>query len=378
MPRIERRKRRTSRKSSRNTETSKVKVYMPYKNKEDIDVKRRKKKSFFRSKKNRSESNSNIRRRSKFGNVFFYIFLIFLFVGLLYLSTLFITITREGDSNDNGEYEYVIGLEKVPVYPGSEFVFKNSMKEASVANFLSSGNSAYRLPSGVSLDEVFEFYNKELTSVGWTFVLSVEVGSEEMKSGEYWIKDGEGLRIYSKFNDIWYELITETDAMTGLRARVIREVERDLLLKDENSQDLLPDYPWSLDVPKEYIISYSVSSFENMRSVQFQRIGTEEKTIVVPVGNVGSDLLDNFLRSYIEILNEEDGTQWGITNTVIMYTDYGQGLRGTISTEGGNHTVLVIPNTYDKVMYVVDSNTADDPFLEYILDNMKPQGLKQN
>jgi hypothetical protein len=103
MPRTERRKRKVSRKSSRKTETSKGKVYMPYKKKDNTDVKRRKKKSFFKPKKNRSKSNK--RKWSKFGNLSFYIFLILLFLGLLYLSTLFITKTRDGDSNDNAEYE---------------------------------------------------------------------------------------------------------------------------------------------------------------------------------------------------------------------------------------------------------------------------------
>jgi hypothetical protein len=248
------------------------------------------------------------------------------------------------------------------------------MNEASVANFLSSGNSAYRLPASVSVDDVFEFYKEELVKEGWVFVLSVEVGSEEMKSGEYWVKDGQGLRIYSKFNDVWYELISESDAMTGLRAKVIREVERDLLLRDENFQDLLPDYPWSLDVPKEYIISYAVSSFENMRSVQFQKIGTEERIIVTPIGKIGSDVIDNFLRSYIETLNMDDEGEWGITNTVITYTNYGQGLRGSISNGDDTRTVLLIPNTYDNVVYVIDSNTANDPFFDYVLSNLKPQG----
>ena len=87
-----------------------------------------------------------------------------------------------------------------------------------------------------------------------------------MKSGEYWVKNEKGLRIYSKFNDIWYELITPEQANAGLRDRVEKEVERDLLLASEDSQDLLPDFEWLLEVPKEYVISYRASGYGSLRA----------------------------------------------------------------------------------------------------------------
>jgi hypothetical protein len=371
MPIPKRKLRRGKKKSKGGNKKPQGKVYMPQK-KDNVTVLKRKKKL---SLKKRKKGHSKKKGSSLSRVFFFYLFLPLLFIFLLYLSVLFIKETRDREDKNLEEFEYVIGLEKIPAYPNSEFIFTNSLNEASVANFLSSGNSAYRLPSGTSPNDISNFYNQELPSRGWSLVLSVDVGSEEMRSGEYWVKEGKGLRIYSKFNDIWYESISETDAMTGLRARVIREVERDLLLADENLQDLLPDYSWILNVPKEYIISYSVSSFKNMRSVQLKKIGSKESVEITPIGSLGRAVLDDFLRMYIDELNEDSGELWGITNTVIVYTEYGQGLRGSISSKGEEHDIAVIPNSYDNVVYVIDANTPNDPFFEYVLENLKPQGV---
>jgi hypothetical protein len=100
------------------------------------------------------------------------------------------------------------------------------------------------------------------------------IGTEDKRYGEYWTKGDEGLRIYVKETSIWYELISVTDAQTGLSAEVAEEIERELLLASSETQDLLPDFSWVLDVPKEYLITYSSTDIEDYRAVSFKKIGT--------------------------------------------------------------------------------------------------------
>ncbi len=359
----------------------KGKVYMPQKKSSVTVEKRRKKTSFFKS----SSKKSSPRRRKSFNisYLFFYIILPLIFIALLYISTLFIINMRGKGDREDLEIEYVIGLEEVPTYPGSQFIFQNNINSVSVANFIGSGNSAYRLPLNKTVLQAYEYYAKILPGLGWEHVLSVEVGSEEMKQGEYWVKDNSGLRIYSKFNDVWYELISTEQAVTGLRERVEREIERDLLLGTQELQELLPDYPWVIKIPKEYIISYRTSDYDNLRLVEFRKIGTTESVTVTPVGAIGG-VLDNYLREYVDILNKRDeqesqeGGNWGITNTTLTHTTYGTSLKGIISKNGEIHDVMVVQNPYDKVVYVIHSNSTDNPFFEYVFSNMEPQGMRRD
>jgi len=367
-------------KGKRNTNPT-GKVYMPKSN--TSSVKRKGKKKFTLFKRQNSKLHTRRKEKKNLSKIFFYTFLVLIFVTLVYVSILSVIRLRDGTTDENVSVEYVVGLDGVPSYPGSEFIFKNNIKEISVANFIASGNSAYRLPLRATIEEAYKYYQETLPELGWEYVLSVEVGSEEMKEGEYWVKGTNGLRIYSKFNDLWYETLTQEEAITGLRARVVEETERELLLVGEDFQELLPDFPWILRVPKEYIISYSTSSYKDFRTVQFRKIGSSDIISVVPIGAVG-DLLDNYLQKYCDLLNtteegEEEKKQgnWTITNTILATTSYGSALRGSITNGKEDHDIAVVSNSYDGVVYVIDANTPNDPFLDYIFENMEPANIQR-
>jgi hypothetical protein len=365
----ERKKQRT-----KGTTNPTEKVYMPKSKTSSVKRKGKKKFNLFK----RENSKPNIRRRKKrnFSKIFFYTLFILISVGLLYASVLSVIRMRSDPTGENAEVEYVVGLDGIPSYPGSEFIFKNNLKEISVANFIATGNSAYRLPLRTTTTQAYEYYQRILPELGWENVLSVEVGCEEMKEGEYWVKGSNGLRIYSKFNDLWYETLTQEEAITGLRARVVEEAERELLLASQDYQELLPDFPWILKIPKEYIISYSTSAYEDFRTVQFRKIGTSESVSVIPIGPSG-DVLDNYLSEYTDLLSSEEEESWTITNTILATTSYGRALRGSITNGPENHDVAVVSNTYNGVVYVIDANTPGDTFLDYIFENMEPAGIER-
>lgn len=344
---------------------------MPQKKKASVTkVPRRKKKGFdiFSKKTPRRGKRINT---TKLKQALLLLLIAIIGIGAIYLSLLFIVRMRGGGTQSTTT-ENVIGLPDIPAFPDSQFIFKNNLKESSVSNFISSGNSAYRLPISTRLEDVHEFYKEKLPQLGWSFVMSVPIGSETMKDGEYWIKEDKGLRIYSKFNDVWYELISQNDAQTGLSDRVAKEIERDLLLINDEAQDLLPDFPWVLKVPKEYVLSYSASKMEGGRELHIKKLGTEEKISLTPIESYGGQALDHFLHKYIELINSEE-KECGITKTILAYTEYTKALKGIITCTDGRHDVAVIVNPNNKIAYVLDGNTEGDPFFESMFSNLKPQ-----
>ncbi len=367
-------KTKNKRQRTKGTTNPTGKVYMP-KNKTN-SARRKGKKKFTLFKKRSNKSNVQRRKKKNISKILFYTFLALLFVGLLYISIISIVRMRDNTADENVPVEYVVGLEGIPAYPGSEFIFKNNINEISVSNFIASGNSAYRLPLRTTTAQAYKYYQEVLPELGWENVLSVEVGSEEMKEGEYWVKGTSGLRIYSKFNDLWYETLTQEEAITGLRAKVVEEAERELLLASQDYQELLPDFPWILKVPKEYIISYSSSAYKDYRTVQFRKIGTAESVSVVPIGPTG-DVLDNYLQKYTELLSTDEEQKWTIANTILTTTSYGRALRGSITNGPENHDVAVVSNSYNGVVYVMDANTPKDHFLDYLFENMEPANIQR-
>lgn len=380
MPSLKKTKKNKSKKQRKKRNTNPTgKVYMPKSKTNSVRRKEKKKFKLFKKRNNNSlNNNSRIRRRKKknFPKILSYTFLVLIFIGLLYASLLSVIKMRDNTTDENSEVEYVVGLEGIPSYPGSVFIFKNNIKEISVANFIATGNSAYRLPLRTTTAQAYKYYQETLPNLGWENVLSVEVGSEEMKEGEYWVKGTTGLRIYSKFNDLWYETLTPEEAITGLRAKVVEEAERELLLASQDYQELLPDFPWVLKVPKEYIISYSSSAYKDFRTVQFRKIGTSDSISVVPIGPTGR-VLDDYLMEYTELLSAEEEEDWTITNTILATTSYGRALRGSITNGPEDHDVAVVSNSYDGVVYVMDANTPGDSFLDYLFENMEPVNMER-
>ncbi len=344
-------------------------IYMPKKYPLKENIKRRKQRfSLFKKKKNKEKQNTK-----QLSKKFFIVLLIMAFIGITYLSVLYINKLRSVDSKNEFDNIMVIGINDVPVYPESIFIFQNTINQPSISKFLSEGNSAYRLPLNTSSSDAIKFYNEKLPEYGWEFVLSVSVGSEDMRYGEYWIKDDRALRIYSKFNDIWYESITVQEAQTGLAQEVKEEIARNLLLADSNSQDLLPDFPWIIEIPKEYVITYSVSSYKNESSVIFKKLGSVETISLTPIAARSSKAFDYMLNDYVKDLNNKSGEKWGVKNTFIISTNTGNGLRGSIGLGDELREIAVIQNPYNNITYILDSNIYKSTFFEYVLNNLQPQ-----
>ncbi|HCC67987.1 TPA: hypothetical protein DEP90_02125 [Patescibacteria group bacterium] len=273
----------------------------------------------------------------------------------------------------NSEIGTVLGLEDIPIYPNSIFLYSNNMDNQVVKDMLASGQSAYEITDRSSFGNVKEYYANELISKGWDLVLDIKIGEEDKKYGQYWINSEKGLRIYSKFNDIWYEYITIEEAKNGLSNRISNEIEIDMLLAGSDNQELLPDYPWQIKIPKEYLIRYEVSEFEDLRAVTFQKILTGSYITIYPVAYWGSKALDYQLNDYLDALSTET-EQWSIINTYVTTFRGNSSLSGVISSSSQQMDILILKNDKNFVTYILSTEDKSDPLYQYIIDNIKYLG----
>jgi hypothetical protein len=215
-----------------------------------------------------------------------------------------------------------------------------------------------------------------LKDLNWEFVQSVPLGTPDRKYGLYWINGDKGLRIYSKYNDIWYESISVDDARNALADLVKEEIEREMLMASSEKQDLLPDYPWKIQVPKEYIIKYSPTDMKELRAVTFQKMGSSEIVEIYPVGYWKAKELDYFILDYCKIKSTQE-YELGVLNSIPISFRDTLGLKSSIEANSVTFTAYTVPNDFNYVVYVISSNTNDNPLLEYILENIQPLGAKE-
>lgn len=299
-----------------------------------------------------------------------------LLIGVIYGAVKYITFIRGNAFNDKSyTVGNVVGLENIPEYPGSEFMFKNTTNNSVVKEFISGGNSAYRLLIKADTEDIQKYYKEKLPPKGWTLQSEVALGTEDKKYGQYWIKDGKGLRIYSKFKDIWYENITEEEAKSALANRVQEEIEREMLMASSDKQDLLPDYPWKIQIPKEYIVKYSATNNKDLRAVSFQKLGSNDIIEIYPLSKAGSKELDFMLEDYCKLKSTEK-LKYSVMNTVPMNFREYSSLRGTVLYENGTLEIVMLQNGYNGIVYVMSSTKENDPLFGYILENIKPMGSK--
>jgi hypothetical protein len=301
--------------------------------------------------------------------------LMWIFILSIVLSVIFTLSKIIGKSNQQvlEETEYVLGLENIPIYPGSSFLYGQDLFNQIVKDMLAQGQSAYKINGESDFGSIKEYYANELIGKGWNLVLDVEIGAEDKRYGQYWIKEEKGLRIYSKFNDIWYEYITPEEAENGLGNRVSEEIEINMLLAGSDYQELLPDYPWQIKIPKDYLIKYEVSEFEELRAVSFQRISTGRFITIYPIGYWGSKPVDFQLEDYTNILSQ--GTEdWNIINSTVTSWRGISSLTGLITSDNEQREILMLKNDRNKVTYILSTEDSSDPLYKYITENIKYLG----
>jgi hypothetical protein len=357
------------------TSTRDPRVYMPVKKNISKPLPKRKQSPF---KKLGGQTSKHVKRRHlKMPKPSLYVILVLLFLGISYLAVVYINKLRNTEEV-NSNIEYVVGLNGIPSYPKSSFIFQNSLSDESVKNLLSKGGSAYRLSGKSTVDDVFEYYKEKLPALGWTFIQQVGLEQEDKEYGQYWSKDGNGLRIYAKYNDVWYQTITVQQAENGLADQVQAQEALNQLLATEEVQDLLPDFPWILQVPNDYVISYSTSKYdENLQQVLFSKLNSDEKVYLIPICNAQEKALEKCLNDYVLTVNIATSKTWTLTGVTAISSNTGSGVEGQLRAGSDTKQVAVINDSYNNIIYVIDSNITSNPFVDYILSNIESQNTKK-
>jgi hypothetical protein len=285
----------------------------------------------------------------------------------------FITTLRGGTTIDNIDYlkTFVEGVPSVPIYPQSEFVYKDRREEEIVLKMLNQGISAYRLPRGTKSSDVYEYYEEQLPQKDWIYVSTVHISTEDKLFGQYWIKEEKGLRIFVENNDVWYETITKVEANNSLSDRRAQEIQRKRILESSAEQKLLPDFPWQMEIPREYLTRYSSTNIEELQAVEIFEIGSEKTFLIYPIGKSDEGNYDQMLHSFLNMKSEETESKWSIINTRIDYFRDREVLMANLLIEENEGEGAVFINKRNFHIYAIIANRVGEEFFEYILSNLQ-------
>ncbi len=180
-----------------NTNREECIVRMPKALKKEKKILRRKKrfqlKNLF-SKRNSSKS----LRRGKF-NIKLLILPIFFFsLSVMFLALRYVLRLR-GDITEGKEHEItqILGLDNIPSLEGSTFLFADNLDSPIVKEFFLEVIQYIFYLRAKSSKDVENYYLDKLKKLGWEYIESVAIGTVDKKYGQYWVKDGKGLRIYT-------------------------------------------------------------------------------------------------------------------------------------------------------------------------------------
>lgn len=301
--------------------------------------------------------------------------------------------------------ERVVGFKEIPIFPDSHFIYEGHLDNESVKKFLSNGESVYRLPPDVTFQDVAMYYEVVLPASGWDHIMSVPRTSTEMMFGEYWMReDGESaLRIYNKLNDVWYQKISLEEAKSGLAEQVRLEHERDLIISTSDGNEFLPQFPWDMKVPTDYLIRYYDSNIDKVQAVELRRLGKDEKIYFEPLGQIGSAPPDVMMQQFIERVNSDasgryaveiekganqdnsdtqqdskskDDSQaaqieWEIVSSVYKDIEGRRLLEVQIAAPGRGGTAYLFENYRTGNIFILTSFTTDNQMVLYMIKNLQ-------
>lgn len=294
-----------------------------------------------------------------------------LLVAIIYFSTQAVLQIRNNDNNYLSITGQVYGFEDIPIYPGATFVFENYEDSAEVKEFISAGYSIYRLSPGTAWSDVETFYIDQLSQKGWQLVKDVPRSDSSMKYGKYFVKNMVGIRIYTEIDDIVFQRLSETDAREGLKRLVDTENARKQAIKQNSTISLLPDYPWRLDMPGSYVVTYTSSNVSTIQKAKITLIGDNVNFVeIIPFITYDGRLYDEYLYDYtsqnnISIINSE----------VYLFADL-IGLKAQVkSDDDKNMVAYVINSPRDNVVFIFYGTADSNSIMEYVVQNIVPMNI---
>ncbi len=314
------------------------------------------------------------------------------FIAATPLKNLIKTQSTQSDSGD------VIGLTDVPVYPDSEFTFKDLVKTQGgkdfslqaqnysqtdlqqLYTFLASGQSVYRLPIKISWEDVQDYYKKELPKRGWTFTQSVALSETEKIPGDYYVKDEKGLHIYDVSYDIWYETITKDQAIQGLRDQIVAYRAKQEQVQAATGNNLPSETWWQLKYSKDWSLEMAKHPVYGEENLVFTHDKTKERVTLTIIGRFPKAIADVDYK-YLSDVGTNQIISWLSTQQTSVTLG---GFTKTQSVIGGdmkaleyfdtkhNAYFLFMVNKYNGLTYALQYfGNAKPEFYEYIKANIK-------
>ena len=297
----------------------------------------------------------------------------FLLAAFIYFAIQTVLQIRDNDNTDNLITGQVYGFADIPVYPGSSFIFENYEDSTEVKEFISAGYSIYRLSPGTVWTDVEFFYNEQLQQLGWEQVKDVPRSDNSMKYGKYFVKEGIGLRIYTEIDDIVFQRVSETDAREGLKRVVDAENTRKQAIKQNSTVSLLPDYPWRLEMPGSYVVTYTSSNVSTIQKAKITMIGDTENFVeIIPFITYDGRLYDEHLFDYtsqnnISIVNSQ----------TYLFSDL-IGLKAQLKSEDDKNMVAYVINSpRDNVVFIFYGPADANSIMDFLVENIVPMNINR-
>lgn len=303
---------------------------------------------------------------------------------LLFRSVSWIIKLRSSNTEQNELLSYVVGFNDLPTYPASEYIFPDDTINT-VSQFLTTGRSIYRLARNNTIEDVFSYYQEVLEDSKWDHIQSVPRTSHEMMYGEYYFNEeiGYGVRIYDRVNDVWYEKVTKNEANTGKASQVSKKYERDLILSSDEGTSLLPDFPWALTIPKEYLVKYFPTNEGDLRGVTFTEISSGKETVLEPIAQLNGSPDDIYSEIYVSKLEErndeeddnpqDESRQWELVNSQYVDINGVYLLESTLNHRTELSKIYIIHNEKVNYAYAIHIIDGDTTFLNFMLLNITEQ-----
>jgi hypothetical protein len=291
----------------------------------------------------------------------------------------------------------VIGVADVPEIPASSFVFADyitrigvygfQIKSKSLTgtdaqalyDFLTNGQSVYRLPPAVDWSEVQKFYQQELPKRGWKHELSVPMADTEKMPGEYYTKDEKGLHIYTVAADVWYETITKTEAEQGLHGKIVAYKAKQELVEAASGRDLPVEAVWKLRYSRDWDVELSRNTIYGVNSIYFTNGVSRERVSIAVVNRYRGNMADLTYKD-IEKVGVEYISTWLTTQqTTVTLTGFtkkelivADGKALEYSDVKNRAYFLFLVNKKNSLYYVVQYVGKENPeFFEYVKGNLK-------
>ena len=194
-----------------------------------------------------------------------------------------------------------------------------------------------------------------------------------MKYGKYFVKEGIGIRIYTEIDDIVFQKVSETDAREGLKRVVDAENTRKQVIKQNSTVSLLPDYPWRLEMPGSYVVTYTSSNVSTIQKAKITMIGDTVNFVeIIPFITYDGRLYDEHLFDYtsqnnISIVNSQ----------TYLFSDL-IGLKAQLKSEDDKNMVAYVINSpRDNVVFIFYGPADANSIMDFLVENIVPMNINR-